>query len=144
MRPGDISKAVLVLAMSHVLVGCASGRNDQILETGGKSQVELRAIQGRTFATSDKEKTLRTVIATMQDLGFVMDKAHFELGTVTGTKLDGYQLRMSVAVRPRDPTTMIVRANCNIDHLPVVDPEPYRQFFLALEKAMFLEAHPID
>jgi hypothetical protein len=47
---------------------------------------------------------LRTVIATMQDLSFVIDKADAGLGTVSGTKLDGYQLRMTVTVRPRDRT----------------------------------------
>jgi hypothetical protein len=109
-----------------------------------KSQVELRSFQTRAFDTLDKEKTLRTVIATLQDLSFVVDKADAILGTVSGTKLDGYQLRMTVTVRPRGETQMLVRANAQYNITAVEDPEPYQQFFIALEKSMFLTAHQVD
>ncbi len=134
----------VIALVALTLAGCGSSPNAQILETGGKSQVELRAIQGRLYKTTEREVMLRTVIATLQDLSFVMDKAHLELGTVSGTKLDGYQLRMSVTVRPRDETHMIVRANAQLGITPVTDPEPYQAFFQALSKAAFLEAHPIE
>ncbi|MFQ5774169.1 MAG: hypothetical protein ACE5GS_06615 [Kiloniellaceae bacterium] len=109
-----------------------------------KSQVELRSFQTRAFDTIDKEKTLRTVIATLQDLSFVVDKADAILGTVSGTKLDGYQLRMTVTVRPRGETQMLVRANAQYNIQAVEDPEPYQHFFAALERAMFLTAHEVD
>jgi hypothetical protein len=50
-------------------------------------------MKSRDFDTTDKKKTLRTVIATMQDLDFVIEKADETLGTISGTKLDGYSLR---------------------------------------------------
>jgi hypothetical protein len=110
----------------------------------GESQVKLRAIQTRAFETTDKEKTLRTIIATLQDLGFVVDKADGVLGTVSATKLDGYALRMTVSIRPRGETQMLVRANAQYNIHPVEDPQPYQQFFNALEQAMFLTAHQVD
>ena len=83
-------------------------------------------------------------MATLQDLSFVLDKADAILGTVSGTKLDGYQLRMTVTVRPRGDTQMLVRANAQYNIIAVEEPEPYQHFFSALEKAMFLTAHEVD
>ena len=101
-------------------------------------------MQSRAFDTIDKKKTLRTVIATMQDLGFVIDKADETLGTISGTKLDGYALRLTVSVRPRGKSQLVVRANAQFNITAVEDPEPYRNFFTSLEKAMFLTAHSVD
>lgn len=125
------------------LAACQTNSRDQVLKTD-KSQVELRSIQTRAFDTNDKPQTLRTVMATMQDLGFVLDKADSVLGTVSGTKLDGYALRMTVTVRPRSETQMLVRANAQYNIQAVEDPAPYQQFFGALEKSMFLTAHNVD
>ena len=105
------------------------------------SQVELRNYQSRRFETENKEKTLRTVISTLQDLGFIIDKADMVLGSVSGTKLGGYSLRMTVTVRPKAQNQMLVRANAQYNITAVEDPEPYQQFFASLEKSMFLTAH---
>ncbi|WP_198146066.1 hypothetical protein [Desulfonatronovibrio magnus] len=92
----------------------------------------------------DRENTLRTIIATLQDLGFVVDKADGTLGTVSATKLDQYALRMTVTVRPRGQNQMLVRANAQYNIRAVEDPEPYQRFFDALAQAMFLTAHQVD
>lgn len=126
-----------------MLAGCQTDSKQQVLAVT-KSQVELRSFQTRAFDTTDKEKTLRTVMATLQDLSFVLGKADAVLGTVSGTKLDGYQLRITVTVRPRGETQMLVRANAQYNITAVEDPEPYQQFFVALERAMFLTAHEVD
>ncbi len=135
-------KIFLVVAVV-LLAACQTNSRDQVLATD-KNQVALRAIQQRVFDATDKETTLRTVIATMQDLGFVIDKADNVLGSVSGTKLDGYQLRMTVTVRPRGETQLIVRANAQYNLTAVEDPEPYQQFFAALQRSMFLTAQQVD
>lgn len=132
-----------IALMAVSLAACQTNSRDQVLKTE-KSQVELRSIQTRAFDTGDKPQTLRTVMATMQDLGFVLDKADAVLGTVSGTKLDGYALRMTVTVRSRSEEQMLVRANAQYNIQPVEDPAPYQQFFAALEKSMFLTAHNVD
>ncbi len=135
--------AIPVIAFS-MLTGCQSNSSkDQLLSTD-KSQVELRQIQTRAFDTTDSEKTLRNVMATLQDLGFVIDKADGTLGTVSATKLQGYALKMTVTVRSRGDKQMMVRANAQYQLKAVEDPEPYQNFFTALSKAMFLEAHQVD
>lgn len=122
--------------------GCQT--TQQAVLDSDQSQVQLRQIQSRAFDTRDQPKTLRTVIATLQDLGFVIDKADAELGTVSATKLDGYQLRMTVSVRLKGETQSMVRANAQYGLEPVTDPVPYQRFFASLEKAMFLTAQAVD
>jgi len=126
-----------------MLMGCQVDSKQQVLHTD-RSQVEMRAIGTRAFDTTDRALTLRNVIATMQDLGFVVDKADTALGTVSGTKLSGYAMRMTVTVRPRGAAQTAVRASAQYNIVAVSDAEPYQQFFAALEKAMFLQAHQVD
>jgi hypothetical protein len=146
------AKTMLFLAVScaaALLAGCATKPSLAVFNTGG--QVQLRSYQTRAFDTTDREKTLRTVIATMQDLGFVIDKADATLGSVSGTKLANYEVRMTATVRPHGSTQLLVRANAqysdprrNVAALPIEDPAPYRDFFAALAKAMFLAAQQVD
>ncbi len=124
------------------LASCQSSRKQ--LLASEESQVKLRSIQTRAFDTLDKQATLRTVMATLQDLGFVIDDANDTLGTVSATKLDRYALRMTVSVRPRGSSQLLVRANAQCNQRAVEDPEPYQQFFDSLGKSMFLAAHQVD
>jgi hypothetical protein len=124
------------------LVGCAS-TTQRVLDSD-QSQVQLRSIQTKTFATTDKPHTIRAVIATLQDLGFVIDKADDDLGTVSGTKLKGYTLRMTVSIRPGNAGNILVRASGQYNLQPITDPVPYQDFFAALGKAMFLQAQAVD
>jgi hypothetical protein len=133
---------LVILASLFVAAGCATTQ-DRLLDSDS-SQVRLRSIQTRAFDTTDKEKMLRTVIATLQDLSFVIDKADATLGTVSATKLNQYSLRMTVTVRPRGKTQLLVRANAQYNIYPVTDPQPYQEFFAALEKAIFLTAQQVD
>jgi hypothetical protein len=128
-----------ILAL-FLLIGCQTNSRDQILATS-ESQVALREIQSRTFEVSDRNMMLRTVIATLQDLSFVIDKGDADLGTVSATKLDGYQLRMTVTVRRKSETQLLVRANAQYNITAIEDPEPYQQFFAALQKSVFLAEH---
>lgn len=132
--------AMLVLSLA---AACQTDSRAQLLASS-ESQVALRGIQTRVFDTTDRETTLRTAIATLQDLGFVIDKADADLGAVSATKLDRYMMRMTVTVRPRGQTQTLVRANAQYQDQEVTDPEPYQHFFVALEKAMFLAAQQID
>jgi hypothetical protein len=108
------------------------------------SAVQLRSFQSRAFDTTETNKTLRTVMATLQDLSFVIDKADAELGTVSATKLSGYELRITVTVRPRGEDQLLVRANAQYMDRAVEDPTPYQDFFTALEKSMFLTAQQVQ
>lgn len=142
-RLSQLGVCVILVIAGLALTACQTDSRKQLLAVS-ESQVALRSMQTRAFDTTDREATLRTVMATMQDLGFVIDKADAVLGTVSGTKLDRYALRLTVTVRPRGETQLLVRANAQYNIEPVEEPEPYQQFFSALEKAMFLAAQEVD
>lgn len=138
-----MQRVLAAFAMLLLLSACMTDSKEQILATN-QSAVQLRSFQTRAFDTTDRVKTLKTVISTLQDLNFVLDKADALLGTVTATKLDRYALRMTVTVRERGTTQTLVRANAQYQVIAVEDPKPYQQFFEALQKAMFLTAHEVD
>jgi hypothetical protein len=134
---------LVLLSVLGVLCGCQTDSRQQVLATD-KSQVQLRSVQTRAFDTIDHNLTIRNVIATLQDLGFVIDKADEALGTVSATKLSGFAFRITVTIRPRGTTQTAVRASGQYNLVAVSDAEPYQQFFAALEKAMFLTANEVD
>ena len=115
--------------------------NERILDTGDESQLQKRSYQSRSFDTNDKEVVMRAIISTMQDLGFIIDRADLVLGTVSGTKLDYNQIKMTVSVRPRGEAQMLVRANAQFNLQPIEDPKQYQDFFSSLEKSLFLTAN---
>ncbi len=132
----------IVMFFLTSIAGCASSPQARVFEQS--SAVELRSYQSRVFDTTDRQMTLRTVIAALQDLGFVIDKADAVIGAVSATKLDGYQMRITVTVRLRGETQTLVRANATFANAAVEDPGAYQDFYVVLEIAMFLTAHGVD
>jgi len=131
----------LLVVILFALAGCAA---PTAVITAGGSQVELRQIQTREYETLDKRGILRSVVATLQDLGFVIDKADYDLATISATKLQKYEIRMTVTVRERDGDRLAVRANARFNEQPIEDPKSYQDFFSTLDKAMFLTLHEVD
>lgn len=129
------------LVAAALLAGCATP-NAAIVEGG--SQLQARQIETREYDTLDKRDTLRSVLATLQDLGFVIDQADYELATITATKLQDYQVRMTVTVRERGASKLAVRANARFNGRTIEDPRAYQDFFSALDKAMFLTVQGVD
>ena len=135
----------MVLCM--VFAGCATTPPNV---TGSGSQLEARQIQTRDYDTLDKRMTLRSVVATLQDLGFTIDNADLTLGTITATRLyhhdkyENYTMRMTVSVREKDGKRVSVRANARLGEKAIADPKTYQDFFVALDKAMFLTLHKVD
>jgi hypothetical protein len=137
--------AGLWISVTLMVGGCVS-LGERVLDSGTQT-LQLRSIQSRVLETGDRERTLRTVIATLQDLGFLIEKADATLGAVSGSKLaqtDLWGLRMTVTVSPGGPGRLLVRANAQLGQSAVTEAEPYQRFFAALERAMFLTAHQVD
>ena len=126
---------ILLVFVMAALVGCNTSKK-QVLASA--SQVEVRSYQTRTYDTDDKIKVLRAVMSTLQDLGFVIDKADDVIGIVSATKLQGYALSMSISVRPNGQQ-MAVRANAQFNLTAVEEPGPYQDFFASLDKGIFLD-----
>lgn len=137
------ARPVIVLVfLAVVLGGCVTPAPPDV--TGVGSQLESREIQTREYDTLDKAMTLRSAISTLQDLGFVVDNADLELGTVTATRMDKYTMRMTVTVREKGTKRIAVRVNARIGEENITDPNTYQDFFVALDKAMFLTLNKVD
>lgn len=84
-----------------IATGCATTTTTQAFETD-ESQVQLRSFQTRAFDTANKSMMMQAVISTLQDLDFVLDKADYDIGSVTGSKfLSNKLVKMTVTIRSR-------------------------------------------
>jgi len=133
---------VLMLLCLALVGGCATTAPDDVV--GGGTQLATRQIQTREYDTLDKPMTMRSVIATMQDLGFTIDHADIDLGTITATRLHEYTMRMTVTVVEKGDARISVRANARIEENSVTDPATYQDFFVVLDKAIFLTRNKVD
>jgi len=121
--------------------GCASTHKD-VLGTP-HSQVRMRNYQSRAFETGDRAMVMRAVISTMQDLGFIIDRADEKLGTVSGTSFSNAS-KLTVSVRAVGENRIVVRANAQVELKPLTEPIAYQNFFNALGQSLFLEAHEVE
>ncbi len=138
----------LLLVLVLLVAGCATDPSREVL-SGADNALKMRTAQTRAFETSDKNRVLRGVVATLQDLGFMVTAADATLGTVTARKFTvesgvPYDLRVTVSVRPRDADRMLVRANAEFNSKPVEDPHAYQRFFAALGKTLFLADKEVE
>ncbi|MDE2997533.1 MAG: hypothetical protein OXU79_00470 [Gemmatimonadota bacterium] len=143
----------LALAIGALFVCSACGSSKEHLLKLDESQVEMRSMQTRAFDTTDKEGMLRTVISTLQDLGYIVNEANEVIGTVSARTTDikyklfskkKLPLLITVTVRPRGETQLLVRANAQFDEKAVRNPLVYQNFFNVLEKSIYLSAHEVD
>ncbi len=138
-----------VLVMLLLLAGCAAPTASV---TAGGNQAELRQMQTREYQQLDRRSAMRSVIATLQDLGFVVDRAEYELGLMTATRYEEWTgpragqhiVRVTVTVTERAEQRLTVRANARYGETAIEDPEAYQDFFAALDKSLFLTANRVD
>ena len=140
----SMCRSFFMAFVAIIISGCVTSTQTKALQTD-ESQVQLRSVQTRAFDTSDRKMMMQTIISTMQDLEFVIDKADFTLGSITGTKFLGQgAVKMTVTVRDRGEKQLLVRANAQYGINSISDAETYQDFFNALEKALFLTAQQVD
>ena len=132
---------LLSVVILTILTGCSSTHNDVLGIS--QSQLQMRNYQSRTFDTSDRALVLRAVISTMQDLGFIINRADENLGTISGTSFT-HASKLTVTVRTVNKKQIVVRANAQVGLKPLEEPLPYQNFFNALEQSLFLDAHEVE
>jgi hypothetical protein len=136
---------ISVSAPLALLAACATAcvSTHQSVMGTQHSQLQTRNYQSRSFETGDREMVLRSFVATMQDLGFIIGRADEKLGTITGTSFANGS-KLSVSVRAMGQGRMVVRANAEAGLKEIADPVPYQNFFSALSQSLFLEAHAVE
>jgi hypothetical protein len=85
---------------------------------------------------------MRGVIAALQDLGFIIERANESLGLVTAARFaepNFYDVvGVTVTVRPESEGRMTIRANAIYNNKPIDDPKVYQNFFATLERSLFV------
>ena len=92
-------------------------------------------------------EALRAVVATFMDLGFAIEEANYDMGTVTGRRHWGHTMSMTVTVQQSDANQITVRANARevrvspntfIRPINFNHPQTYQDFFAVFDKAVSL------
>ena len=132
----------LVIACALVgLSGCTGVVVNSNPFNDDKRAAQIKKLQTRTFDTTDTNGMLRTVIATLQHLEFVVDTVDAASGSVSTTKISGgFPLYMTVTVSPTEKMQLRVHAIARYGQIEIGDPEIYQSFFTFLSKAMGLNA----
>ena len=140
MTPIGFARALTVLGF--LLAACSSRPPSADLLAPSEAQTKVRSYQSRTIESGDRQATLRAVMAVLQDLGFLIERANESLGLVTGAKFAEPNFTdvvgVTVTVRPQGENGMLVRTNAVYNNRPVEDPAVYQNFFAALERSLFL------
>lgn len=143
MKAAHLIRFYLIAITICCLAACQMDSRNQVLATTN-SQVAQRSISTRAFDTGDRRMVFRAVLSTLQDLGFVVDRADDLLGTVSATQLAGNVVRMTVTVRPLGSSRTMVRASGQFNLDAISDAVPFQRFFDALSQSLFLTANNID
>ncbi len=133
---------MLILAGVLLVEGCAAPKPSPDLLAPTEAQTKLRSFQTRTFDVTDRKVAMRGVIAALQDLGFIIERANEPLGLVTAARFaepDNLSVvEVTVTVRPQADGHMMVRANAIFNHTPIEDPKVYQNFFATLDRSLFI------
>jgi hypothetical protein len=143
MRSDAVLTWLGAAALLGTLTACQMDSRQQVLATVN-TQVAQRAMSTRAFDTPDGSKVFHAVVATLQDLGFVIDRADNVLGTISATKYGGGLVRLTVTIRPLGSSRTVVRASGQLNEHELSDLAPFQRFFEALSQALFLQANGID
>lgn len=135
---------VLAASLLALAAGCAAPREPSPdLLAVDEEQMKLRSMQTRTLDFPDRNAAVRGVISTLQDLGFIIERANEPLGLVTAARFAEPRyfdvVEVTVTVRPQEGGRMQVRANAIYNNAPITDPEVYQNFFATLQRSAFID-----
>jgi hypothetical protein len=134
----------LLMVASLLLYGCSTPETPKDLLAPTDAQLKIRSIQTRTFDVKDRNAAIRGVIASLQDLGFIIERANEPLGLVTAARFaepnyyDVISVTVTVTVRQDTKDRLTIRANAIYNNKPIDDPKVYQNFFASLERSLFL------
>ncbi|MBA5866929.1 MAG: hypothetical protein GDA67_09590 [Nitrospira sp. CR1.3] len=132
-----------IIIYCALLYGCTTPEQPQTLLAPTEAQLKIRNIQTRTYDAKDRNQAIRAVIASLQDLGFIIERANEPLGLVTAARFaepNYYDVvTITVTVRQLSEAQLTIRANAIYNNKPIEDPKVYQNFFASLERSLFIE-----
>lgn len=135
------SRYVLLALFSCFFVQACTGPSGppENLLALSEAQMKIRSHQTRTFDIESKDEVVRGVVAALQDLGFIIERANAPMGLVTAGKFAGNGfVELTVTVQSKGTEQNEVRVNALYNTQPIEDPKIYQNFFIAVEKSLFI------
>jgi hypothetical protein len=140
MKLGNMGGILAVVGLV-LFQGCAAPQPTPDLLAPTEAQMKMRSAQTRSFDITDRQMAMRGVMAALQDLGFIIERANEPLGLVTAARFaepNFYDVvGVTVTVRPESEGRMLIRANAIYNNKPIEDPKVYQNFFATLERSLF-------
>ena len=132
----------LLIGLVFILSACVGPQKPpKELLSLNQAQTKIRNFQTRTFDVKDENKVLRGVVAALQDLGFIVERANGAMGLVTAGKFGpngrGF-VELTVTVRAKGEQQTEVRVNALFNTKPIEDPKVYQNFFITVERSLFV------
>lgn len=141
MSENMIIRCILVLAAGLLVQACVPKPGPELFAPT-EAQMKIRSMQTRTFDIEDRDQAIRGVVAALQDLGFIIERANEPLGLVTAARFaePNYHdvVTVTVIVRTQAGGRKLIRANAIYNHRPIEDPKVYQNFFASLERSLFV------
>jgi hypothetical protein len=95
----------------------------------------------RDYEAADLLQAQRAAIATLQDLGFVIESADAAQGVITASRLDRYPLRLTVSIAAKGDAAISASVSADYAGAPVASAAPAEAFFAAYAVAL---SPPVD
>lgn len=141
--PRHVIESIIVVVSMAMMQGCITPPNPaQDLLSPTEAQMKIRSMQTRSFDVKDRQTAMRGVIAALQDLGFIIERANEPLGLITAARFaepNFYDMvGLSVTIRSEADGRTTIRANAIFNNKPIEDPRIYQNFFATLERSLFV------
>lgn len=108
---------IIFILISFFITNCASASSPKT----EKTQLQIRAIQTRTYEISESKLVLKAMLNVLQDDGFIVKTAASELGLLTATKeIDVERISESMptfffgGANARWQKNSIIETTCNV------------------------------
>ncbi len=138
--PRSIRSLAAAALATMILSGCMTDSREQILAAPA-DRSQLRQMQSRIFPTADQAACFRAVLATLQGMGYGIDKADDQVGLITATSLRNENRHFTVTIQPNGAGQTRIRANGERLLGAMTDPARYQAFYDALGAALGLKAY---
>lgn len=119
-------------ALAVALASLLGGPSARAASPFGSARAPEAPPPSREFASDDLPRAQRLAIAALQDLGFALESADAERGTLSASRLDTHPLRLSITLRAASASTIAVSVATEYAGHPVADPRAAEAFFAAL------------
>jgi hypothetical protein len=86
----------------------------------------------RDYESTDLLSAQRLAITALQDLGFALESADAETGSLTASRLDSFALRLTITLSAANESTITASVAADYAGAPIADARPAEAFFAAL------------